>query len=94
LIAIGEENKKIDKDLKTSTTVNWKNIAAMRDKLSHDYRGVDESIVWNIIQEYLPRLKEALIEIIPQVDNYQNYLNEALMSDYYKDLLYLKEKFL
>jgi hypothetical protein len=66
----------------------------MRDKLSHDYRGVDESIVWNIIQEYLPRLKEALIEIIPQVDNYQNYLNEALMSDYYKDLLYLKEKFL
>ena len=94
MIAIGEENKKIDKDLKTSTTVNWKNIAAMRDKLSHDYRGVDESIVWNIIQEYLPRLKEALIEIILQVDNYQNYLNEALMSDYYKDLLYLKEKFL
>ena len=66
----------------------------MRDKLSHDYRGVDESIVWNIIQEYLPRLKEALIKIIPQVDNYQNYLKEALMSDYYKDLLYLKEKFL
>ncbi len=94
LIAIGEENKKIDKDLKTSTTVNWKNISAMRDKLSHDYRGVDESIVWNIIQEYLPKLKEALIEIIPQVDNYQNYLDEALMSDYYKDLLYLKERFL
>lgn len=48
LIAIGEENKKIDEKLKTSEIINWKNLSAMRDKISHDYRGVDEEIVWSI----------------------------------------------
>jgi len=32
LIAIGEENKKIDEKLKQVDTVNWKSISAMRDK--------------------------------------------------------------
>jgi len=91
LIAIGEENKKIDKNLKTSPLINWKNLSAMRDKISHDYRGVDESIVWSVIQDYLPKLKIALIEIIPKIDNYSNYLEEALNSEYYEDLQYLRE---
>lgn len=90
LIAIGEENKKIDEGLKTSTVINWKNLSAMRDKISHDYRGVDESIVWSIVQKYLPQLKIALIEIIPRIENHQTYLKEALKSDYYEDLLYLR----
>ena len=91
LIAIGEENKKIDKNLKTSPLINWKNLSAMRDKISHDYRGVDESIVWSVIQDYLPKLKVALIEIIPKIDNYSNYLEEALNSEYYEDLQYLRD---
>lgn len=91
LIAIGEENKKIDKGLKTSKAINWKNLSAMRDKISHNYRGIDESIVWNIIQEYLPRLKIALIEMIPKIKDNQLYLEEALKSQYYEDLHYLKE---
>ena len=36
LIAIGEENKKIDEELKTSNKINWKNLSAMRDKVSHN----------------------------------------------------------
>jgi len=65
LIAIGEENKKIEDDLKLSPIINWKNISAMRDKLSHNYRGIDDAIVWDIIKNYLPKLKIALIEVIP-----------------------------
>jgi len=91
LIAIGEENKKIDSGLKTSAAINWKNVSAMRDKIAHNYRGVDESLVWNIIQEYLPKLKTALIEVIPQIENHELYLEEALKSQYYEDLAYLKE---
>ena len=90
LIACGEENKKIAPGLKHTEAVNWKNISAMRDKLSHDYRGIDESIVWNIIQEYLPTLKEALIEMIPYVESYDIYLQEALQSDHYTELKYLQ----
>lgn len=91
LIACGEENKKIDDGLKTSAAINWKNLSAMRDKISHDYRGVDESIVWDIIQEYIPKLKVALIEMIPKIENYELYLKEALKSAYYEDLYYLEE---
>ncbi len=93
LIASGEESKKIDKGLKTSTAINWKNLSAMRDKISHDYRGVDESIVWNVVQEYLPKLKTALIEMIPKIDEHEVYIKEALKSEFYDDIHYLKDVF-
>jgi len=91
LIAIGEENKKIDDSLKVSNKINWKNISAMRDKISHNYRGVDESMVWEIIKEYLPLLKELLIEMLPKIENSEVYINEALKTQYYEELYYLKE---
>lgn len=91
LIAIGEENKKIDDTLKTSTKINWKNISAMRDKISHNYRGIDESMVWDIVQNYLSVLKTLLIEMLPKIENYQEYIKEALLSEYYEDLKYLEE---
>lgn len=90
LIAIGEENKKIDDSLKISDRINWKNISAMRDKISHNYRGIDETIVWDIIKNYLPILKTLLIEMLPKIENYKTYLQEALKSNYYEDLHYLE----
>jgi len=88
LIAIGEENKKIDDKLKTSKLINWKNISAMRDKISHNYRGIDESMVWDIIVNYLPKLKIALIEMLPKIENSKIYIDEALKAQYYVDLKY------
>jgi uncharacterized protein with HEPN domain len=81
---------KIDDNLKTSDAINWKNIPAMRDKISHNYRGIDESMVWDIIQNYLPTLKTLLIEMLPKIENYQTYIKEALKSQYYEDLVYLE----
>ena len=89
LIAIGEENKKIDENLKISKKINWKNISALRDKISHNYRGIDEYIVWDIIQNYLPKLKNTLIEMLPKIENFKIYIKEALKSEYYEDLKYL-----
>ncbi len=91
LIAIGEENKKIDDKLKTSKLINWKNISAMRDKISHNYRGIDESMVWDIIVNYLPKLKIALIEMLPKIENSKIYIDEALKAQYYVDLKYLEK---
>ncbi len=92
LIAIGEENKKIEDALKSSDVLSWKNISAMRDKISHNYRGIDESMVWDIVQNYLPILKKLLIEMLPEIQNSQTYVEEALKSEYYEDLHYLMEK--
>ena len=42
LIAIGEESKKIDSNLKSKfPEFPWSEVAGVRDKLAHDYRGVD-----------------------------------------------------
>lgn len=90
LIAIGEENKKIDEELKISNKINWKNISAMRDKISHNYRGIDESMVWEIIKDYLPNLKILLIEMLPKIENSKIYIKQALKTQYYEDLQYLK----
>jgi len=90
LIVIGEENKKIDDNLKISNEINWKNISAMRDKISHNYRGIDESMVWEILQDYLPKLKKLLIDMLPQIENYQTCIHEALKTQYYEELYFLK----
>ena len=91
-ITIGEESKKIDKDLKDSISIklNWADIAGIRDKISHDYRGVDEQILWNTIRKELPKLKNALIEMIHLINPPKELLNEFLDSIYYRHLGYLR----
>jgi uncharacterized protein with HEPN domain len=44
---IGEATKKIPADFKVKwSSIQWKNMAGMRDRLIHDYIGVNYSIVW------------------------------------------------
>lgn len=55
---IGEATKKIPADVKVKwNTVQWKNIAGMRDKLIHDYVGVDYTIVWDVVKNRIPILQ-------------------------------------
>lgn len=62
---IGEATKKIPADFKiTWDTVNWKNMSGMRDRLIHDYIGVNYSIVWDVIKNKIPELYNQIIEVI------------------------------
>lgn len=48
---IGEATKKIPVDFKLKWySINWKNMAGMRDRLIHDYMGVNYSIVWDVVK--------------------------------------------
>ena len=65
LIAIGEEVKKTDKQLlQTNPSMEWQNIADMRNVLAHDYRGIDEDIVFKVVKVELPKLTSALIQLL------------------------------
>lgn len=55
---IGEATKQLSKQLRTENShVPWRDMARMRDKLIHDYLGVDLDIVWLTSQEDLPVLR-------------------------------------
>lgn len=55
---IGEATKKIPADFKVKWNfIHWKNMAGMRDRLIHDYLGVNYSIIWDVIKNKIPELK-------------------------------------
>ena len=62
---IGEATKKIPVDFKLKwSSINWKNMAGMRDRLIHDYMGVNYSIVWDVVKNKIPELSIQVKEVI------------------------------
>jgi uncharacterized protein with HEPN domain len=89
LIAIGEENKKIDSVIKYDYEFNWNDISKMRDKISHNYRGINPYMVWDIIENSLQSYRTVLISILPNVDDFKEALDDALDSNFYNNLKFL-----
>jgi uncharacterized protein with HEPN domain len=64
---IGEAAKNISDDFKDKhPLILWKDLAGVRDKLIHHYFGVNLEVVWYIIKEDLPPLKEEIRRILEQ----------------------------
>jgi uncharacterized protein with HEPN domain len=62
---IGEATKKIPADFKIKRNeVKWKEMAGMRDRLIHDYIGVNYSIVWDVIINKIPELCIQVVNVI------------------------------
>lgn len=51
--------------------MNWKNMAGMRDRLIHEYMGINYSIVWDVIKNKIPELSNQIKQVIEQEDNNQ-----------------------
>jgi len=61
---IGEAAKKIPHAIKEKyPAIEWKKIAALRDILAHEYFGVDIEILWDIVKNKIPELKNKLSKI-------------------------------
>jgi len=62
---IGEAVKNLPTSFKEKyKEIPWKQIAGMRDKLVHEYFGVDYKLVWETVRVYVPELKRQIEEIM------------------------------
>lgn len=65
---IGEAVKNIPASVKKShKEIPWKDATAMRNKLIHEYFGVNIKVVWKTIKEDIPELKERISELLKEL---------------------------
>jgi uncharacterized protein with HEPN domain len=67
LQVMGEAAKKVSvRTREDHPGVPWKDITGMRDRVVHDYFGVSLDIVWDVVKNHLPPLRESLYKIVPK----------------------------
>ena len=90
LLTISEESRKLEGSIiNMYPNIPWKLIFGIRNHLSHNYRGIDNEIIFDIINTYLPPLKETLIKILNHLNLDKKKLIEIINSKYYRHLKYL-----
>jgi len=64
LEVIGEASKHISIELKNKyPALPWEEMYYLRNKITHEYFGIDLAIIWNIIKNHLPTNLLQIIEI-------------------------------
>ena len=61
---MGEAAKRIPEDIRAAhSSIPWKIMAGMRDRMIHGYDVVDVSVLWKTIQQDIPSLKTLLLDL-------------------------------
>jgi len=63
---IGEATKRLSPEFcKKYPEIPWRNLAAMRNIIVHEYDQVDLEVVWDVIQDKIPELLNQLEQFLP-----------------------------
>jgi len=67
LEVIGEATKRVAEEFRRKhSQVDWRGMAGMRDRLIHDYLGVDYDIVWDVLTNKVPSLATEIEAIVKE----------------------------
>ena len=67
---IGEASNRLPEELKKRhTDIEWRQITGLRNRIIHEYFGVDQDIIWRIVQQDLPAFKSQLQPIRESLEN-------------------------
>ena len=67
---IGEASKNLPKDFKDNyPEIPWSEMYLLRNKISHEYFGIDYEIIWDVATNYLPENKLQLEKIIEKFNH-------------------------
>jgi uncharacterized protein with HEPN domain len=65
---IGEASNHLTTELKSKfSEIEWAQIVGMRNVFTLEYFGIDSSVVWEIIKNDIPELKEKIEEILKSI---------------------------
>jgi uncharacterized protein with HEPN domain len=62
---IGEAAKNIPDEIKSEfQDIDWKGMIGLRNRIAHEYFGISLTVVWTIVVQELPRLKDQMKQIL------------------------------
>jgi uncharacterized protein with HEPN domain len=66
---IGEATKNVPDEVREKyAEMEWKKFAGLRDIAIHQYLGINEDILWDVVSNKIPELKTKIADILDKID--------------------------